>query len=117
MESVTEDTYLGDIISSDGKNTKNIAKRISKGIGIITEILSLLDMVSLGEHFVEIAVLFRESIFVNGILTNSEIWYDLKKTEVKELEDLDLQLLRGVFQVPFSTPQEAFHLELGILPI
>ena len=27
MEEVTEDTYLGDIISSDGKNTKNIEKK------------------------------------------------------------------------------------------
>ena len=30
MESVEEDTYLGDLISSDGKNKKNVEKRISK---------------------------------------------------------------------------------------
>ena len=117
MESVTEDTYLGDIISSDGKNSKNVAKRISKGIGIITQILHLLEMVSLGEHFVEIFILFRESMFINGILTNTEIWYSLKKNEVKEFEDLDRNLLTRIFQGPVSTPQEAFYLELGILPI
>ena len=31
MESVKEDTYLGDIISGNGKNTKNIQNRIAKG--------------------------------------------------------------------------------------
>ena len=44
------------------------AERISRGIGEITQIEQLLEMVSLGEHFVEIATLFRESMFVNGIL-------------------------------------------------
>ena len=51
MESVEEDTYLGDIISSDGRNTKNIANRISIGIGKISQIEQFLDMVSLGDHF------------------------------------------------------------------
>ena len=50
METVEEDKYLGDIISSDGRNTKNIADRISKGIGKISQIEQFLDMVSLGEH-------------------------------------------------------------------
>ena len=117
MENVTEDTYLGDIISSDGKNTKNVADRISKGIGKITQIEQLLEMTSLGEHFMEIAILFRETMFINGILTNAEIWYSFSESEVKEFESLDRLLLRKILQVPVSTPQESFYLELGILPI
>ena len=117
MTNVTEETYLGDIMSSDGKNSKNIAKRISKGLGIITQIIHLLEMVSLGEHFIEIALLFREALFLNGILTNCEIWYGLTESEVKEFEDLDIQLLKKILQVPVSTPQEGFFLELGIIPI
>ena len=117
MEEVTEDTYLGDIISSDGKNTKNIESRISKGIGKITEIIHLLEMISLGEHYMEIAILFRETIFLNGILTNAEIWYSFTEAEIKEFENLDKKLLRKILQVPISTPQEALYLELGILPI
>ena len=105
------------ILSHDGKNKKNIAKRISKGAGIITQVMLMLDQVSLGEHYVEIALLFREAKFLNGILTNCGIWYGLTASDVKEFEDLDLTLLRQVFQVPVSTPKEAFFLELGILPI
>lgn len=112
MEEVEEDTYLGDIISHDGKNTKNINNRISKGNGKITEILKLLEMVSLGEYYIEIALLFRESIFLNGILTNAEIWYS-----ITENEKLDKQLIRKFLKVPISTPHEALYLELGIIPI
>ena len=32
IESVEEDTYLGDLISGDGKNKKNIEKRIWKAL-------------------------------------------------------------------------------------
>ena len=65
----------------------------------------------------ETAILLRESMFLNGILTNAEIWYSLTKEEIKQLEDLDLTLLRKLLNVPYSTPSEAFYLELGILPI
>ena len=117
MQEVTEDKYLGDIISSDGKNSKNISARLSKGLGIITQILHMLDSVSLGEYYMEIAILFREALFVNGILTNAEVWYGFSDSEIQEFEDLDKHLLRKILQVPISTPEEALYLELGILPI
>ena len=47
MSNVTEDVYLGDVISSNGKNTKNITSRISKGLGKIIEIMNILENVSL----------------------------------------------------------------------
>ena len=56
-------------------------------------------------------------MFVNGTLTNSEIWYGLEPEDLKELEDLDRLMLRKVLQCPFTTPTEAGHLELGLLPL
>ena len=107
----------GDIISSDGKNTRNIKNRVAKGIGISTQILNMLGSICLGEHYIEIALLLREALFLNYILTNAEIWYSLTKDEIRELDDLDKTLLRKIMKVPFSTPGKAFFLELGILPI
>ena len=48
MESVQYDTYLGDIISTDGRNTRNVQSRIGKGIGKTTQIINLLSSVCLG---------------------------------------------------------------------
>ena len=42
MEEVVEDEYLGDVISIDGRNKKNIKKRLSRGLGIISEIMNLM---------------------------------------------------------------------------
>ena len=117
MEDVKTDTYLGDVISSDGKNTENIKKRVSKGLGIVTQILNLMEKVNFGEHFIEIGLLLRETMLINGILFNSEVWYNLLKSEVKDLEDLDKLLLRKLLNVPVTTPGESFYLELGLLPI
>ena len=67
---------------------------------------SLPESVRFGEHFFSIAMLLRESMFLNGILTNIECWYNLTKTELKELENVDKLLLRKLLLVPVSTPSE-----------
>ena len=47
MSRVKDDGYLGDILSSDGKNLNNIKDTISKGVGIISNIFNLLDNIIL----------------------------------------------------------------------
>ena len=113
MSNVTEDTYLGDVLSSDGRNTKNINNRIGKGLGKISEIMNMLEKISLGHQYFKIALLLRESLFLNSILTNAEIWYGVTKNEMKQLEDLDLSLLRNFLNTPCTVPAEAVYLELG----
>jgi hypothetical protein len=117
MIHVTEDTYLGDIISSDGRNTKNITSRIHKGHGKITEIMTILETTPLGPHYFKTALLLRESLFLNSILTNADIWVGLTNEEIKQFEDLDLILMRKFLKTPFSVPAEAVYLELGCLNI
>ena len=77
----------------------------------------MLEKVTLGYHYFKIALLLRESLFLNGILTNSEVWYGIKKSEIKELEALDKMLLRRILETPVSTPMEAMQLELGFMSI
>jgi hypothetical protein len=117
MGQVNEDTYLGDIVSNNGSNLKNIRNRVGKGLGIISQIISILETVSFGMYYFEIAMTLRESMFVNGILTNSDIWYNLKETEIEELESLDRMLLQKIFGTKVSCPKEALFLESGVIPI
>ena len=116
MEEVESNEYLGDIVANNGKNMKNIENRVSKGLGIISQIMDLLKNVSFGRHYFTIAKTFRESMFVNGILTNCEVWHNLKLSEIKKLEDVDKLLLRKIFQVQSSCPSEALYLELDVFP-
>ena len=71
----------------------------------------------MGKHYFATAVLLRESLFLNGILTNAEIWYGMSKSDIKELENLDHTLLRKILKTPYSTPVESMYLELGLLNI
>ena len=59
MQKVEEDLYLGDIVSSGGKNKKNIENRVSKGIGAISKIFNLMDLVAFGNHKIEIGLMLR----------------------------------------------------------
>ena len=55
-------------------------------MGIVPQIMSILSEVSLGVHYFEIAMLLREAMFVNGILTNVEALYGIKKENIEMLE-------------------------------
>ena len=43
MESVDSEKYLGDIISNDGKTSKNISARKNRGTGVVNQIMSLFE--------------------------------------------------------------------------
>ena len=117
MEKVLSDKYLGDILCSSGSNSLNLKDRIGKGIGKINEIMSILDTISFGQNYFQILVQLREALFINSVLTNVDIWFGLKDSDITDLEELDRNLLRKVFRTPVTTPKEACHLELGLVPI
>ena len=117
MPSVSHDTYLGDILSCDGKNKRNIENRVSKGRGRVAEIMGILHKISLGKHFFKIAIVLRETILIGSILTNSEVWYRLTAADVADLESIDRNLLKRICSLPNSAPTAAVYLELGCMQI
>ena len=117
MQDVSEFTYLGDLVSADGRNNKNIKDRSNKGIGLISKIFNILHSVSFGTHSIDIALVLRNSILLNGILTNSETWHNVSKTDIEEIERVDKLFFLKLFEVPSSTPAVSFYLETGSVPI
>ena len=109
--------YLGDLLSSDCSNDTNFSSNFAKGMGIVPQIMSILSEVSLGVHYFEIALLLREAMFVNGILTNVEALYGIKKENIELLEKVDRILLQKILKSHSKCAIEAYYLELGILPL
>ena len=106
IENVYEDKYLGDVISVDGKNTKNIAAKVAKATGILKQVKDMLEAMCLGPFYFEVALILRNSLFLNGILTNLEASYGLSDTEIEQLEKIDEDLLiKSYFGVPMLTAQ------------
>ena len=66
IDEKTEEKYLGDIISVDGRNIKNIRARISKGKGI----LIILDGIPFGKLYFEIGLDLLNSLLVSNMVFN-----------------------------------------------
>ena len=79
--------------------------------------MNLLKEISIGFHYFIIANIIRNLKFINGVLTNAEVWFPLNETYFKELKKQDKILLRKFLEVPVSTPSELLYLETGNIPI
>ena len=116
MEDSDQENYLGDLLTTDGSNTKNIKDRKAKGFGIVDKICSMLEEMFFGPFHIETALLFRTTHLISSILFNSEVWYGLRKVDLEELESVDQALLRKILEAPASTPIPMLYLELGVTP-
>ena len=117
LETSLGERYLGDIISQDGKNGKNITHRRNRGLGIANDINALLVEMMAGNDNFELATLLRNSCLVSSLLFYCEAWYGLTLKHIKVLEKVDENLMRKVLGCPSKTPMHLMYLELGWLPI
>ena len=102
---------MGDVISSDGKNDENLKERKNKAWGKVSQILAIIAEIPFGKYDVEAALLMRNSMFINGILTNIE------DDQIESLELIDEYLLRKILKTGSKSPKESLYLECGVTPI
>ena len=117
MKKAEECSYLGDILSVTGSVDATIERRRQKGIGICSQISGIINGLSLGQFYFKIAFLLRETMLLNGMLTNIEVWHPLSCNQIEVLEKIDTNFLRKVLKSHSKTPSEALYLETGLLPI
>ena len=117
MNTSSKEQYLGSIISNDGKIDQNIKDRQNKGTVVANHILSILKELHFGHFYFEMAVLFRNSMLVNGILHSIEAVYGIKPAHVDQLESCDKYLLKKSLNAISTTATEALYLETGLLPL
>ena len=106
MEEKADERYLGEIISTDGRNIKNIKARITKGVGIVRKVLTILETIPFGRRHFEIGILLRDSLLTSSMLFNSETWYNVTNAELDLLETIDVNFLRQLLGAPKWTPTE-----------
>ena len=117
MESKESEKYLGDLISADGKNLRNIKSRVAKGTGIVSKIITMLEGIPFGRFYYQVGIILRNSLLVSSLLCNSESWYHVTNSELELLESVDLSFLRKLLKAPRATPKEMIYLELGCVPL
>ena len=117
MKTASRETYLGDVLTTDCKISQNIQTRCDKGQGIINQTISMLQEISFGYYYFEIAMMFRESMLLNGILCSSEVLYGITSAHIEMLEKCDRLFMRRVFDCPISTPIESYYSETSTIPV
>ena len=117
LSHVNYERYLGQIISSDSKNTANITKLRNKGIGLKNKVIQMLNTMPGGIYHFEISVIFRNAYIISSMLSNSEVWYGITKAEIRLLEQVDEQFTRELFECSNHVATELLYLDLGLTPI
>ena len=117
MMNKEQEKYLGDWISSDGRNIVNIKARVAKGQGIVNQIIATLKNLPIGRRYIEVGLILRDSLLVSSLLFNTEAWYNITNAELCLLESIDNQYLRRLLNAERGTPNEILYLELGVLPL
>ena len=84
---------------------------------VVADILAILEEVPLGKHKLEIGLLLRQALFLNGILYNSEAWSTFSEKDIESIEKIDEYLLRSLLKGHSKAPLEMLHLETGTLPV
>ena len=109
--------YLGQILSNDGSNVKNVASRSGKGSGMVNTIESIISNVPGGKFHFEIAVIMRNAYLISSMLSCSETWYNVTENDLRKLEQVDESLMRKIFNFSSQVTSEILSLELGLLPV
>ena len=60
------------------------------------------------------AIYLRNVAFLSKILTNSEVWYPIKESDLDPLVKIDENLMKTFLEVSDKTPKESLYLELGL---
>ena len=49
----------------------------------------MLESITFGAHYFKTAILLRETMLINALLFNSEVWYSVTKTQIDQLHEVD----------------------------
>ena len=86
---MTEQKYLGFVQSSTGSNMTNIGEVKKKAIGVVKSALNKLNSMNLSKYYFECSIIILNVMVRSSILYASELYYDLKESELRHLERIE----------------------------
>ena len=98
MSKTGEQKYLGFVLSNKGDNMANIREMKNKSIGIIRKIFNKLNCLSLQKYYFECAMIFLNSMLRGSILYAADMYYNLKESELRQIERIEEGYLRKIFK-------------------
>ena len=106
--------YLGDVISNNGKNRRNLEMRKEKINASTITINTIAESEILSKIESRVLLELPDKVNLPGLLINRESW-SLNKSEKYELERIEIQALKYLFDLPIHTPSPALIYTFGAL--
>ena len=116
IEQTDQQRYLGFMLSSKSDNMVNISEMKKKSVWIIRKIFTRLEGLSLKKYYFESAIIFLNIMLRSSILYACETYYNLKETELRQLERIEEDFLRKMFKTAKGCPITQLYLESGHVP-
>ena len=116
MKKVKSAVYLADVVSESGTVDETVKLRELKSIGIVSQIDAILQNVSLGMFYFRTALILRDTMFLNGILTNAECWNFISLKNYKLLDSCDMRIFSTIFGTSDAN-RVLYFLESARIPI
>lgn len=94
----------------------NINQVKKKSIGLVRKILNRLDSLKLKKYYFECAVILMNSMLRPSILYACDMYYDMKESELRQLEQIEEGFLRKILKTFRGCPISQLYLEIGQTP-
>ena len=101
-------------LDEDALNTVLSSNEIkNKSIGVIRKLMNKLDSLNLRNYYFECAIFLKNSILRGSILYASDMYYNLKESEMRQIERIEEEYLRKVLQTTISQSITQLYLDMG----
>ena len=117
LKEVEHTRYLGEVVSNTGSQDRNIQTRVTRGLSAGESIIQILQETCFGKYDCEVFLIFRESLLLSTLISNSETWNYITKKNIETLEAVDENLIRKKFELHPKTSKTFLYLDLGLVPI
>ena len=107
-------TYLGDTLTNDGKNAKNIETRGNKIKASTITINTIASSEVLKKIETGVLLELHNKVNIPSLLMNAESW-NLNIGEKTEIEKIEITALKSLFDLPIHTPTPAIYFAFGTL--
>ena len=114
MEVVDDHVYLGTIVSRNGQRIKDMQDRIKKTKSVANEIVQICKETELSKIRLRYVKLLTSSCLDSKVKYGSALWSLACKKSVVDIDKIKPKLLKGVMQLPSSTPSDAVLYEFGV---
>ena len=116
IEQTCEQKYLGFVLSDTGDNMANIRVLKKKSIGVVRSTLNKLNSLKLKSYYFECALTLMNVMVRGSILYACEMYYDLKESELRQIERIEEGYLRQIFKTTKGCPITELYLSIGQHP-